>query len=104
MVGEILQQEWLNHPEDDEWDGGKRAVRHGWRMYTTGIWIAFSIMPQLLDAMRSAVEEMRRVCRASKRRDGIILSFWERDANSMSVGPSAGSLGSGLAYMVYFFS
>lgn len=37
MVGEILQQDRLDHPEDDERDDGERAVRHGWRMYTNGI-------------------------------------------------------------------
>lgn len=62
-----------------------------------GMYMVFSIMPQLLDGMRSAVEEMRRVSRASKRRG----SLWERDANSMSVGSSAGSLGSGWFGLAY---
>lgn len=37
MVGGILQQDWLDHPEDDEWDGGKRAVRHCQKMDANGI-------------------------------------------------------------------
>lgn len=63
-----LQQKWLEHPEDDEWDGGKRAVRHGQMTYVDDLSMPFSMMPQLWKAMRSVVEEMRRISRASKRR------------------------------------
>lgn len=29
----ILQQQWLENPEYEEWDGGQRAIRHGQKIH-----------------------------------------------------------------------